>query len=99
MLPSWGIFAQTHPSGDPFGSPNSYLRSFTLRTDHKESFLLDFNLLDYLLWVVGLVAVDQLVCHHLGHVEHGERVGVGVGVQYSYVALRHLTMHCKARGQ
>merc|ERR1712037_1024891 len=49
--------------------------------------------LDYLLWVVGLVAVNQLVGHHLGHVKHGERVGVGVGVQHSYVALCHLTMH------
>ena len=33
MLPSCGILAQTHPSGDPLGSPNSYLRSFTLATD------------------------------------------------------------------
>ena len=64
-----------------------------------QSFNLNFNLLDYLLWVVGLVAVNQLVGHHLGHVEHGKRVGVGVGVQHSYVALCHLTMHCKARGQ
>merc|ERR1712130_292492 len=49
--------------------------------------------LDYLLWVVGFVAVNHLVGLHLGHVKHGESVGVGVGVQHSYVALRHLTLH------
>merc|ERR1712192_26649 len=49
--------------------------------------------LDNLLWVVGLVAVHQLVGHHLGHIKHGERVGVGVGVQHSDVALLHLTIH------
>ena len=64
-----------------------------------ESFLLDNNLLDYLLWVMCLVAVDQLEGLYLGHVEHGERVGVGVDVQYSHIALSHLTMHYKERNQ
>ena len=47
---------------------------------------------------MGLVAVDQLVGLHLGHVEHGEGVGVGVDVQHSHVALRHLTMHWMEKG-
>ena len=47
---------------------------------------------------MGLVAVDQLVGLHLGHVEHGEGVGVGVDVQHSHVALCHLTMHWMEKG-
>ena len=97
MLPSCGIFAQTQPLGAPSGSPNSYLRSFTLRID--QPFLKKTSLLDDLLWVVGLVAVDHLEGLHLGHVEHGERVGVGIDVQYSHIALRHLTMHYRERNQ
>ena len=92
MLPSCGIFAQTQPLGAPSGSPNSYLRSFTLRFDN--SVLMKTSLLDDLLWVVGLVAVDHLEGLHLGDVEHGERVRVGVDVQNSYEALRNFTMRC-----
>ena len=90
MLPSCGILAQTQPLGAPSGSPNSYLRSFTLRSD--QPFIKKTSLLDDLLWVVGLVAVDHLEGLHLGHVEHGERVWVGVDIQNSYEALRNLTM-------
>ena len=39
MLPSWGILAQTQPSGAPSGSPNSYLRSFTLTTETCKSLM------------------------------------------------------------
>ena len=91
MLPSCGILAQTQPLGAPSGSPNSYLRSFTLRID--QPFLKKTSLLDDLLWVVGLVAVDHLEGLHLGHVEHGERVRVGVDIQNSYEALRNFAMH------
>ena len=77
------------------------LISSLIHSDNRDqrSYGFKLNLLDYLLWVVGLVAVDQLVGLHLGHVEHGEGVGVGVDVQHSHVALRHLTMHWMEKSQ